>query len=303
MINVLYSWAKDNKINIVVLTAGKALSTAQQISLSWFSHHPNIKLLEATESVSSNTNMLAEVTLGNEAECWSYVLDNSGCIITGFDKPSTYTALSTPTLQQEDKVGTVAVSSEFNGRVADFGEKFWTKVFKSSELLLTKLQNNKVISVEYCDRYLAAPLPFSLCLNTLSALLKFYENCRATIITGSLQDSYAAQQSVVDNWSSDNDIDNVVQECIYQTGLDVEFIAKDKRDLPHARTLKLSIDDGTTVTIWLDQGFGFWWTNKYNFENQFSASMGLTEQAKSIVDGPWEVNSGEFSTVLFFSLE
>ncbi len=303
LIHALYSWAKDQKINLVVLIGEQTLTTSQQISLSWFSQHPNMNVVKGDITLAANANLLAEVNQGDVAECWAYVNEKSDTLITGLNKPSTFTALSMPMLHKSNKVGTVSISSEFNGTVAGFGTKFWTNIFKASELLVTKLKNSKVVSVEYCDRYLAAPLPFSLCLNTLSFLLNHYEDCRATIITGSLHSSSDLQQSVVDNWSSDNDRDNVVQECIYQTGLDVEFIVKNKKDLPHARTLKLALDDGSTVTIWLDQGFGYWWTKKYKSENEFSASMSLTEQAKAVVSGPWEVQNGEFPTALFFSLE
>ncbi|GAD76295.1 hypothetical protein VAZ01S_040_00490 [Vibrio azureus NBRC 104587] len=135
------------------------------------------------------------------------------------------------------------------------------------------------------------------------ALLEHYKDCKASIITGRLQDGGYLPESVQDNWSSDDARAAVVNRCIEKTQLDITFETKPKYQLPHARTMTFTFDDGAKVTLWLDQGFGYWWVDKYLPENQFPAALTVDEQVECIVQGPGRLKSGGWPTVVFFSIE
>ncbi|MGF1760083.1 DEAD/DEAH box helicase [Photobacterium sagamiensis] len=304
LIDALYAWARERKVKLVLLNEGKSnLSTSEQISLSWFAHHPNIELLQRIDLLKDGVTLCAEIHNEGLAKGWGYLEGQESKLVTGISQVPTFEGFQLEVLKQTDKVGTVSVHAELNGMVKAFGSQFWTKVLKASGLLLKKMQSSQIVEVEYCDRYLAAPLPFSLCLNALDALLRHYDGCKATIITGRLYLSNDEPKTVLDNWQNEEERGRVVQECIYQSQLDIEFKTEIKKYLPHARTLKLTFDDGSDVTIWLDQGFGYWFTERYDQNNQFPKDLTVTEQAEVILNGEWIIKGGQWPTAVFFSID
>lgn len=304
LIDVLYSWARERKVKVALLDNGNSkLSTSEQISLSWLSHHPNIQLLQRITPVKDDMTLCAEIYSEGIARCWGYLNELESQLVTGCSAMPEFKTIELEVTKYPEKIGTVQVHNELNGTVKAFGSLFWTKVLQSSDLLLDKMQTNKIVEVEYSDRYLAAPLPFSLCLSTVGALLGHYKGCKAKIITGRLQTSSYSPETVQDNWYCEEDREQLVESCIHKTQLDIAFETAPKFSLPHARTMNLTFDDGAIVTIWLDQGFGYWWVDKYDSENRFPSNLSIQQQAEHIVQGKWQLRGGQWPTTVFFSID
>ncbi|MCU8488310.1 DEAD/DEAH box helicase [Vibrio vulnificus] len=304
LVDAMYSWAREQTVKVVLLsTDSSALTTPEQISLSWLANHPNIELLQRDDAIKRDMTLCAEILSGNSAQSWGYRNECDAQLVTGFGSRPTLSTIKLDALTHPERIGTVSIHHELNSSVKAFGALFWSKVLKASDLLLKKMQTHQIVEVEYCDRYLAAPLPFSLCLSAVGALLAHYKDCKASIITSKLKEGGYLPESVQDNWSSDDARYKVVNRCIDKTQLDITFKTKPKYQLPHARTMTFTFDDGAKVTLWLDQGFGYWWVDKYLPENQFPADLTLDEQAECIVQGPWHLKSGDWPTVVFFSIE
>jgi len=304
LIDALYSWARESKINLVFVDDCKgSLSMVEQISLSWFAHNPNIELLQCVDVIKEGVNLCAEIHYEGKAKGWGHIETQQSTLVTGISRVSNFESFDLKLIDNNDKVGTVSIHRELDCKANIFGAQFWTNVLKSSPLFLAKMQANQIKEVEYSDRYLAAPLPLSLCLSTLSALLSHYEGCKATVVTSSLHSSYNQSETILDNWNNDEDRDDVVQECIYQSKLDIEFKTESKNRLPHARTLALTFDDASKVTIWLDQGFGYWWVDKFTQASQLPQSLTLEEQATKLLEANWQLKSGNWPTAIFFSID
>ena len=247
------------------------------------------------------------------AICWGIVDEYKSQLIKGFRKAPALTECILEILKNPERVGSVSIHQELDGPADRFGPSFWTSVFSSSEFLMKRMQTQKITEVIYRDRYLAAPLPIGLCLRTIGVILGHYEGCRARIVTGTLKSETELQRephrknqrenkTIQDNWRSEEERQLAVDEAIYQFGLDIVFKTGDKYSLPHARTMSLVFDDGVTVQMWLDQGFGYWWVDKYSSENELSPHEG-EHLARDLLHADWRLRSGKWPTAIFFSLE
>ncbi|MFA0158664.1 hypothetical protein, partial [Vibrio sp. 10N.261.46.A3] len=79
----------------------------------------------------------------------------------------------------------------------------------------------------------------------------------------------------------------------------MSFKTTSKYKLPHSRTLVLSFDNGKQVTLWLDQGFGYWFADKRLSENHLPYHLDDEEHANIIVEGQAQISSGTFPTDVF----
>lgn len=304
LINTLYERVKEQSITIVLPYDISDLTIEHRITLSWFAHHPSITIKKIDSSKQPNGKKIAEVIDGDSVRGWCFSDNDPQYLITGINHSTEpFTLFELEMLDSNEKIGVISVSTELNGTVKEFGALFWTKMFKESSVLLNKMQTNKVKSIEYCDRYLAAPLPVSICLNVINALLTYYPNSTAQIRTGSLKYSSDLPQSIMDNWNCDAARKEDVEECIHLSGTKIEFLTESKYHLPHARSLNLTFDDDSIVKIWLDQGFGYWFANKHHRYNSYQQYLTVEDSAKAILDGNWEIKSGQFPTLIFFSIE
>lgn len=299
----IYNWIREKCINVIFIDdRDEKLTLPEQIALYWLTQHPRIKLYKRKMPIARHVVLKAEVRFDAEVQSWGFLKGFESQLITGKSCNPELVEIELEVSGRPEKIGTVQVHNELNGSVKAFGAQFWSKVLKSSDLLLKKMQSNQVVAVEYTDRYLAAPLPFSICLNTIGAILSNYQGCRATINTGRLFYSNQQPETVQDNWSDEAERSEIVAECIKQTRLDIRFNSISKYDMPHARTMSLTFDDETTVTIWLDQGFGYWWVDKQDPQNLLPASWDAAKQAEEIVKGNWVLKSGQWPTTVFFSV-
>ncbi|PMM86768.1 helicase [Vibrio breoganii] len=303
LLNAMYDWARESHLNVVLDgIENHNFSATEQITLSWLANHPNIQLLSG-EVQRDGASLFAEVVSGEISDCWGVLDGYEEQLITGKNTKVDYDHFDVSLETQTGDIGKLLIKDEFNAEAKAFGSLFWTHIFKSSDLLLDKMKSSEVVKVVYSDRYINAPLPFALCFTTIGALLGHYENCRAKIITSRLHDGRFEPVSVQDNWICDRDREALVDSCIDQSNLDIEFVTLDKYQIPHARTLKLTFSDGSAVSIWLDQGFGFWWVDTRDPSNNFPYHYDSEDQAKALLEGRWQIRSGKTATPIFFSLE
>ncbi|MGR5220266.1 DEAD/DEAH box helicase [Vibrio parahaemolyticus] len=313
LINSIYDWARERRLNLVLSESELShLDISEQISLSWLSSHPNIALKQTKNVLPDGQTIFAEVVEDDLAQCWGIVDEHESQLIKGFRKAPALAECVLEILKDPEKVGSVSIHHELDGPADRFGALFWTSVLRSSDLLMKRMQKHKITEITYQDRYLAAPLPMGLCLRAVGAILGHYEGCRARIVTGALKteaelekEPYRKNQSedktIQDNWRSEEERQLVLDEAIYQSGLDIAFKTRDKYSLPHARTMSLVFDDGVTVQIWLDQGFGYWWVDKYSNENGLDPHEPIEHSARDLLYADWKLRSGKWPTAIFFS--
>jgi len=295
----IYEWVRTYNVEIVIDSNSMVtLTTEQKVSLSWFKNHSKIQLKQ-TDYSSDKFKYLAEVVTDTGSQAWGQLNSSLPYLVTGFTSSNNVEDVELDLSTSIETQSNIQIKDELNGKINEFGQKFWTKLFIDCNWLMDKLQSNKLISVGYCDRYLAAPLPVSISLSVISALLDFFPEARATVVTEILKLKNIDISKISENWNSNEDREEVFKEYIYQTGYDLEFLSTEKRNLPHARIMTLTFEDKTKVKLFLDQGFGYWNINYHNPGNGYPFNEDYKSQAKVIKGSECLIKSAMWPTVLF----
>ena len=90
---------------------------------------------------------------------------------------------------------------------------------------------------------------------------------------------YNSPRLLHNDWLSSNTRDYVFEEALMFCGLNANISSKDK--LSHSRSLQLNFNSGEVVRIRLDQGFGYWKSDRgftFNFKE------GAKYQAETLVN-------------------
>ncbi|MEZ9003421.1 DEAD/DEAH box helicase [Vibrio splendidus] len=294
-------WVAERKVNLILTEAQvQELSLEQKVTLSWYQNHPNVKLMSKLLNDHADHQVLASVA--NESYCYQWGLrdDDHETLVIGIGSLGNLVDFDPTRLRQSSDVEKIVIDSEMDGKASEFGLKFWTLVFKRSPALMTLMQDQVIESATYSDRYLAATLPVSLCFNTLKFLGEHYKSCQVEIYTGELSLGYKPT-TVQDNFFDDYSRDKVVGLAFESSAAHMSFKTTSKYKLPHSRTLVLSFDNGRQVTLWLDQGFGYWFADKRLPENHLPYHLDDEEHANIIVEGQAQISSGTFPTDVFVS--
>ncbi|MBY6093962.1 DEAD/DEAH box helicase [Ferrimonas balearica] len=302
LFNAMNSWLSERSINLVLEEASfNTLTLEQRVALSWYAHHPKINLLSSKVDSASSITRLASVKLESKIYQWGTRKDDPETLIFGEDDLGKLTEFDVSRLGQDSDLSKVVIHRELDGKVKDFGMKFWATIFKGSPQLLSLMQAHQLTAVKYCDRYLAATLPFALCFHVMKTIVEHYKGCEVNIVTGELQNGYHPE-TVQDNWEGEVQRNAVIDLALSSTRAEIFFESTKKYDLPHARTMELAFDNGKVVTLWLDQGFGYWFAKKQLKENRLPYDIDEDEHAKIIIEGQNFVHSGDFATEIFVSV-
>lgn len=118
----------------------------------------------------------------------------------------------------------------------------------------------RLVSIEYTDRYLVAPLPVLLLTRTLAALRDALApglSPEITVITAPLKrdDFRGSPTQINQNWLDENDREQTILALLGAVRLNARYIG---RGAAHNRRLTLGYDDGSKAVIFFDQGFGYW---------------------------------------------
>ncbi|CAM3140564.1 DEAD/DEAH box helicase [Vibrio neptunius] len=294
-------WVSERKVHLILTESQtQDLSLEQKITLSWYQNHPNVRLM--SKELNSQTEHRVLACVANDSYCyqWGYRNDDHKTLVIGMGSLGTLTDFDLTRLHQSSDVEKIVIDSELNGKASEFGFKFWSYVFKRSPALMALMKEQVLETATYSDRYLAATLPFSLCFNTLKFLGEHYKSCQIEIRTGELSRGYKPA-TVQDNFFDDYSRDKVATLAIESSEANMRFKTASKYKLPHSRTLVLSFDNGKQVTLWLDQGFGYWFADKRMAENHLPYDLSNEEHAKIIEEGRSLVSSGNFPTDVFVS--
>ncbi|MBX9460710.1 MAG: DEAD/DEAH box helicase [Brevundimonas sp.] len=119
----------------------------------------------------------------------------------------------------------------------------------------------RLASMEYSDRYLAAPFPVLLMARTLAALHDQLapkgSPTPLLIQTAPLSEPrYPSRPTrIFQNWPDEQGRSGTVERLLNSLGFDCCYQGS---GAAHYRRLALTYEDGTTAVIFFDQGFGYW---------------------------------------------
>ncbi len=186
--------------------------------------------------------------------------------------------------------------NQLDGPIGDFGTKFWNLALQKSPALMARFQGpQRVVRVCYSDRYLRSPTVVRLLYQTFERLLSLQTTKGPDKVRGEVLSSYLPRDSRVSATTFDNDWESedlrrdVLDGVLGHLGLNVKFERRSTRQLPHARTLEVHWDDGGSVVIGLDQGFGSW---RGGDTTPFPFRQGLQPQMKRLITASFAITAG-----------
>jgi ATP-dependent helicase YprA (DUF1998 family) len=168
--------------------------------------------------------------------------------------------------------------------VRQFGTGLVNRILKSELEAAGAWKPSRLAALEYSDRYIRAPLPCLLMMQTLAALRDALAPAGTTIpldlITAPLrEDRYrGAPRRLHDNWPDEDDRADTIIALAERLGFAPDY---DDQAAPHGRKLIVRYDDGSSAIILFDQGFGYW-RSRGPDQHNFRASPAA--QAKAMLD-------------------
>lgn len=155
------------------------------------------------------------------------------------------------------------LSNHLNGALNGFGQRF-TEILKDKDTRLANLLNNdRLVSLNYSDRYLQSPSSMLMLGEVISALAN--GECHVSILT-SYEDKKKQEGKKVrngkfisHNWVNEEHYKTIFNAWIVEMGgTGAQVVYEEKRNVPHRRCIDLLFNSGMKAQITLDQGFGYW---------------------------------------------
>ena len=195
-------------------------------------------------------------------------------------------------LVQPERTSIIELHSDLDGKIEDFGRRFWKLVGNKSALLDQRLQTpGELLQVEYCDRYLNSPLSTRLLREVLANLPGIDKGGSVKVVTADASTNNATSSPTLlrHDWRITSHRDAVLRGI-----LDTDFpgraqlLTGDKRALPHGRTLRLKYGDAS-VPLRLDQGFGYWATTA---PAPYGFSASIADQTRQLRTASFRIRAG-----------
>lgn len=197
----------------------------------------------------------------------------------------------------------IEINNELSGKQVNyFGRGIKSLLEKNNIHFKNLFENEEVISLTYCDRYLRNPMVVLL-LGEIIKAFSNQSNPRVYINTvyvnkSNYQNSYLLKH----DWQNESDYSEVIERYISQrTALSVQVsVSTNNKDLPHARSLKLEFKSGKTMKIFFDQGMGFW-SLKSDGMLRFDFNRNIEEQIERLnqVRQKATIGDSEHNTFLY----
>jgi len=204
-------------------------------------------------------------------DCWERDLPEGGCLTA---RVST-AGLGAPPGEGMDlarlrrpPAGTAVkrvVRAELDGPVSGLGERFWKALLATSPTLDERLAAGGIASVSLSDRYLRAPVTVRVAAEVILAAIARGGD-RATLVEVETEEILPGRDGdrrapramgLNGDWSDNGARDRVLAQLLDAWGSKVSVRSRPKREVAHARTLRLTWRDGARWELTMDQGVGF----------------------------------------------
>jgi hypothetical protein len=201
-----------------------------------------------------------------------------------------------------------------DGALGDFGHRFWETICREHEAARTLLAdpNNKVVSIDYSDRYLFTPASIAILLKIVTGLkdvvgVSRWPDPEVSITTtrnrgGSESRAWGV---VYADWPDSQMRDDVAMESFRSASARVKWVVADKLGVQHSRSLMILFSNGTRLGVRLDQGVSYWRVpspsqSVKRFSSRFEfGNTSVATQAKQVIDMNVPIEGGAMPTELF----
>ena len=174
------------------------------------------------------------------------------------------------------------ITTELDGTISRFGTAFWKVV---TNLRPQAFANGKrIASIVYNDRYLRSPLTARLLLEAWTKMPMRSAETQMEIVSEAVGQETRPGHLLHHSWEDDS-LRKAVLEGLFP-GAMVRLTTKST--CAHARFFRLSFEDGTIVTVFLDQGFGAW-RDSSSRATRFDHHATAATQARDLVRVSFDV--------------
>lgn len=210
-------------------------------------------------------------------------------------------------LFNSDGFQSFSISNELDGKGSGFGKRFLTHLGNDDVNKVFPTQH-PLIAIYYMDRYLATPISCAILVEVLSALKNYYEShdqwaVSAIGITTMYIDVNKTYRSRNNAWWNDWDTterrDEALKAACTYSGMNAFVTSKSKKELSHSRSLVLQYQNGSSLTIWLDQGFSYWSVNSEKNRTRFDMNLSIPDLGAALGQISVDIKGHEISTQIF----
>jgi DEAD/DEAH box helicase domain-containing protein len=182
------------------------------------------------------------------------------------------------------------IKTELDGSVSQFGTNFWKIV--SALRPQAFAAGRQLASVTYSDRYLRSPLTARLLLEAVRKVPLMSETTSVEIISETTGQIGRPGYQLHHNWETDALRKDALMALLPKAK--VRLVPK--ADCAHARYFRLNFDDGSSITVFLDQGLGAWRTASSR-PIRFDLSASAQSQAKELLGLSFDIAIQEGGTI------
>lgn len=194
----------------------------------------------------------------------------------------------------------------FNGPLIGFGKRLVSFMCNADTRLKKLLDSEQLQSIAYTDRYIQSPASMMLLAEVLST---FAGSSKAEITVNTCFDEKKSTSpgfAIHHDWVDEGDYLTIFNAWLnFACDSEVFVDLRDKRNIPHRRSLELIFASGAKATITLDQGLGYWKLRLQRGLHNFDFSRSINEQATRLGDAYKNAdvfNSAEWETWLTVSI-
>lgn len=167
------------------------------------------------------------------------------------------------------------ITTELDGLIGQFGSAFWKIVKGLRPQAFT--EGKQLSSVLYNDRYLRSPLTARLLLEAWQKMPLREAQTRLEVVSESTGQDARPGHLLHHSWEGDGIRQAVLTVLFPEASVRLTV----KSGCAHARFFRLSFEDGATVTVFLDQGFGAW-RDSSSRATRFDHGASAQEQAREL---------------------
>lgn len=199
-----------------------------------------------------------------------------------------------------ERATVIEVTKELNVPVKEISTYFKSLLTEEAPGFMARLQNEKVVSIRYEDRYLRSPWTVMLLAGFMQIIPSGAVNSVA-VETVEASDNRQASR-LWDNWANQHDMEKVLSQWLFAI-LDVMpevNVSNSLADVSHRRVLTLGLESGDQLKLAFDQGMGYWHCHAMTYGvKRFDFTQSVEGQVRQMLES-WKsvslLNSGEWPT-------
>ena len=181
--------------------------------------------------------------------------------------------------------GVIEVKTELNVSLPKLKEAFKALLHDKAKTFSSMLEGEKVVSIDYQDRYLKSPWNTMVLMALLEA---FRHDELKQLSISTIAENRGGRNNYLlwHNWPNSNDMKNVLSQWIkmrYELEPHIT-VHQNLSDLPHRRILTLGLTSGKKIKLVFDQGVGYWEASTLNRDNNsFDFDLDTDSQMRKIL--------------------